>query len=229
MTERVIAIDGPAASGKSTVAARVARHFGFPYVNTGNLFRAVTLAALQRHPHRSLSKLSEADWQELLSYLKLEYRPLADGAFDLSVNGTRPGEELRSPEVAREVSVAAALPLVRDFVLAAERRLAQNGWIVMEGRDIGTAVFPNADYKFFITASPLERARRRLAQAGEVPADATLESVAAEIARRDHLDSTRKVAPLLAAPDAVKLDTTGLAVDEVVDAIVKRVEEHGLA
>lgn len=229
MTERVIAIDGPAASGKSTVAARVARHFGLPYVNTGNLFRAVTWAARQRHPHAGLAELTEADWQELLSYLKLEYRPLADGAFELSVNGAHPGELLRTPEVAQEVSTVAALPLVRDFVLASERRLAQHGWIVMEGRDIGTAVFPNAGYKFFITASPLERARRRLAQAGEVPAGATLESVAAEIARRDHLDSTRAVAPLLAAPDAIKVDTTGVPVDEVVNVILKQVEEHGLA
>ncbi len=228
MSVKVIAIDGPAASGKSTAAARVAAYFSIPYVNTGNLFRAVALAALRRYGNR-LGELSELDWHELLSFLKLEYRRRRDGSYDLRMGGHYPGKELRRPAVTAVVSLVAAIPKVRAFILKTERGFAETGWVVMEGRDIGTVVFPDAGYKFFVTASPLERARRRLAQEGEVAAGATLESVAAEIEERDRLDSTREIAPLIAAPDATVIDTTDMDLEAAAQAIIERIHPDELA
>lgn len=219
MSSNVIAIDGPAASGKSTVARRLAEKFGIAYVNTGSLYRAVALAA--RRDGRDLSALT----LDFLKTLHLEYAPGLDGGYDLKLNGRFPGNELRSAECAQGASLVAAQPVVRDYLLDVQRSFAGTRRIVMEGRDIGTVIFPDARFKFFVTATPEERARRRLAQAGENPDGATLAGVAREIAARDLQDSTRAVAPLKPAPDAELIDTTGRSIDDVVEWISRRIAE----
>ena len=225
MTAKVIAIDGPAASGKSTIATRVAGRLQIPYINTGNMYRAVTLYAL-RHgidPRRDPA----ANTVALLPQITLAYHRSADGAYELFLNGEAVGAVIRSPEVTAGVSPVAAIPEVRSWLLRQQRDYAALGLIVMEGRDIGTVVFPDAEFKFFLTASPEARARRRLAQGGETPADATVMSVAAEIAERDRLDSSRAVAPLRQAPDAVLIDSTNLTVEQTVAVVIERVRHAG--
>ncbi len=218
--DEVIAIDGPAASGKSTAARQVAEALGVPYVNTGNLYRAVAWAALARGIDPALPG---ADLAPVLATLSLEHRRDPDGSLTLLVDGRPAGAEIRSPEVAKRVSQVAARPEVRAWLVARQRACAALGLIVMEGRDIGTVIFPRARFKFFLTASPEVRARRRLAQDGEVPADATVASVAAEIARRDEMDSNRTHAPLRQAPDAELVDSSGLTIEQVVARIAGRV------
>ncbi len=225
MSDSVIAIDGPAASGKSTVAARLAHRLGIAYVNTGNMFRAVTLAA-RRAGITEVSDCTAEKLAPVLEHLQLDYERNAEGNFELCLNGMFPGEALRSPEVAALVSPVATIGPVREFLKKRQRELAGHGWLVMEGRDIGTVIFPQARYKFFVTASPLERARRRLAQEGENFSGATLEEVARAIAERDRIDSTREIAPLKPAPDAIMVDTTGMSIEEVVDFIVGRMEHE---
>lgn len=214
----VIAIDGPAASGKSTAARQLAERLNIAYVNTGSLYRAVALAA--RRAGQEMSALSP----EFLNSLKLEYVPDQNGTYELKLNGSFPGAELRSAETASDASLVATQPAVRDYLLGVQRSFAGEKLIVMEGRDIGTVIFPDARYKFFITATPEERARRRLAQSGEVADGATLAEVAKAIAERDRQDSERRIAPLKPAADAELIDTTGFAVGEVVDYIIKKVQ-----
>lgn len=214
---RCIAIDGPAASGKSSIAKRIAERMNLAYVNTGSLYRAVALAALRAG--RGLAALDRS----FLDTLKLEYVESAPGAWELKLNGVFPGAALRTPEVAAGASLVAGQPAVRDYLLDVQRGFAGERYIVMEGRDIGTVIFPDADFKFFVTASPEERARRRLAQSGETPDGATLAEVAREIAARDKQDSERTVAPLKPAPDAELIDTTGMTLDQAVEAVYRRI------
>ena len=218
--ENVVAIDGPAASGKSTVAALAAERLGVAYVNTGNMYRAVTLAALRRFGDDSFQADSAV---EILDDINLEYADTGNGVVALRLNGEDVGAAIRSPEVAARVSEVAAVPEVRQWLVKRQRAFADKGMIVMEGRDIGTVVFPGAKYKFFLTASPEVRARRRLAQAGECRDGATVASVAKEIAERDKRDMERPVSPLKKADDAVLVDTSGMTVDGVVDFIVEKV------
>jgi cytidylate kinase len=160
---------------------------------------------------------------ELLKGLDFDYRPNAAGDYEIHIDGEPVGQAIRAPEVTAGVSRVSAIPEVRRWLLDKQRCFAKLGLIVMEGRDIGTVVFPDAEFKFFVTASPEARARRRLAQAGETPAAATVESVAAEIAERDRLDSTRAVAPLRQAEDAELIDTTDMSVAQVVELIAGKV------
>ncbi len=217
-----IAIDGPAASGKSTVARLVAARLGGFYINTGDMYRTVTRAALDA----GLDPDAQPDAVvALLGNLELRYR-LVDGVPVLHLNDQPvPQEGIRAPEVASQVSFVARIPGVRDWLRERQRETRALGTIVMEGRDIGTVILPDASHKFFVTASPMERARRRLAQAGEVTDGATLASVAAEIAERDRIDSTRAVAPLRPAEDAVHINTDDLTPDQVADRIVACVQE----
>lgn len=214
---RCIAIDGPAASGKSSIAKRIAERMNLAYVNTGSLYRAVALAALRAG--RNLAALDRS----FLDTLKLEYVESAPGAWELKLNGEFPGAALRTPEVAAGASLVAGQPAVRDYLLDVQRGFAGERYIVMEGRDIGTVIFPDADFKFFVTASPEERARRRLAQSGETPDGTTLAEVAREIAARDKQDSERAVAPLKPAPDAELIDTTEMTLDQAVETVYGRI------
>ncbi|MCP3967566.1 MAG: (d)CMP kinase [Lentisphaerae bacterium] len=222
MGDKVIAIDGPAASGKSTVAELIADKLSVPYINTGNMYRAVTLFALDSGVDLK-NNCSDAAFDELLQKLQLDYKRNASGIYEIELNGEFPGNGIRSPEVASYVSPVAALPVVRAWLSQKQRDFASLGMIVMEGRDIGTVIFPESKFKFFLTATPEARARRRLGQDGENFDGATLESVAAAIAERDRIDSTREVAPLKPAGDAEIVDTTDMTIDEVVDYITGRI------
>ena len=219
-----IAIDGPAASGKSTVAKLLAARLNGLYVNTGEMYRAVAAAAYK------LNINPEKNPQELVKHLPewtLEYKldPEKD-CLELYFNGDPVDHAfLRSKEVSDIVSQAAAIPEVRDWMLQKQRDCAKLPIIVMEGCDIQTVVLPNATYKFFITASPEERAKRRLNQ-GDFKDGTTLAEVAAQIAMRDKIDSTREIAPLKPAADALIIKTDNMTPDEVVDKMIEFMREN---
>lgn len=219
-----VAIDGPAAAGKSTTARLLAEHLGGFYVNTGDMYRALSWAALQagidpdKAPEQLAARLAEWD---------LHYRLQPDQSLQLLFNGEPLSQEkLRAPEVTATVSQTARIPAVREWMLERQRECRSLGVIVMEGRDIGTVILPEAKFKFFITASPMERARRRFAQSGEVAANTTLAKVAAEIATRDRIDSTRATAPLKAAADAITLVTDGMNQEQVASHLAEIIRKQ---
>ena len=218
MSIEVIAIDGPAASGKSSVALQLAERLHIPYINTGNMYRAITWKILRCQIDVKNSSTATVD--KMLQTTDIFYQKNSEDKFELIVDGVLLNEEIRSPEVVSMVSFIAAMPVVRIWLLERQRQMAELGLIVMEGRDIGTVVFPHAEYKFFITATPTIRAQRRLQQSGETFDGATLESVARDIAERDRIDSTRKIAPLRQAEDAHLIDTTELTIEQVVEQII---------
>jgi cytidylate kinase len=208
---RVIAIDGPAGSGKSTVAKALAARLGLEYLDTGAMYRSVTCAALRKGIDPANAELVG----RLAADVVIELRP--DGVL---IDGADATVEIRGPEVSRAVSVVAANPSVRTEMVRRQRAwVAHRGGGVLEGRDIGTVVFPDAELKVYLTADADVRARRR---SNEV-ADLDYETVAADLARRDAYDSTREVSPLAEAEDAFLVDTTGLAVEEIIDVIAARI------
>jgi CMP/dCMP kinase len=205
---RVIAIDGPAGSGKSTVAKRVAASLGLPYLDTGAMYRAVAFAALQR----GIDPGEVEPIAELVTGLDIHV-----GLDAVTVDGVDATIEIRGPEVTRAVSPVAANPAVRRDLTSRMRAWAtERGGGVVEGRDIGTVVFPDAALKVFLTADDGERARRRAQEA----TDLSYDEVAASITARDHADRNRATAPLTKADDAVEVDTTGLGLDDVVAAVL---------
>ncbi len=213
----IVTLDGPAGSGKSTTAREVARRLGFLHLDSGALYRALTLALLR-------SGVPEEGWEELtpeaLAELDLRLEPARDG-FRVLLGGEDPGDALRSSEVTSRVSRAARIPAVRDRLLSLQREVGSWGGVVADGRDMGTVVFPDAEVKVYLTASLEERARRRLLQEGKDPGEVGVEGE--RIAARDRADMEREVAPLRPAPDAWTLDTTGLPFEEQVERIVNRV------
>jgi cytidylate kinase len=204
---RVIAIDGPAGSGKSTVARAVASRLGLPYLDTGAMYRSVALAVLRE----GVAPDAAGPVAEIAHGLDIEVgeRVLVDGE-DCT-------DDIRSAAVTRAVSAVAANPEVRRELVRRQREWAEKGGGgVVEGRDIGSVVFPSAPLKVYLTAEDAERARRRTRETGDMGYD----QVAADLARRDQVDSTRSASPLLVAGDAVVIDTTGRTVDSVVDQVV---------
>ena len=208
---RVIAIDGPAGAGKSTVARQVSTATGLRYLDTGAMYRCVALQALNDNvdPH------NQAAVARIASEISIVLEGSATFLNDVDVSN-----DIRTPEVAAVVSVIAALTPVRDAMRTQQREwIARHGGGVVEGRDIGTVVFPDADVKVFLTASPEERARRRVAQSG-----GNIDDVAAGISERDHIDSTREDSPLRPAENSVIVDSSGKSIDEVVAEIVNAFE-----
>lgn len=217
-----IAIDGPAACGKSTVARGVAERLGYAHLNSGLLYRAVTWKALEEE------WIDEGSEEYRRRLEEMDLRLVREGGgFRVEVDGRRPGEELTSREVTRRVSEVAARPEVRRRVLEPQRRAGRGGGVVCEGRDIGTVVFPDAELKVFLTASPEERARRRLLDYGERPSEEKVREEAERLRLRDRKDSTRDAAPLRKARGAVEVDTTELSPREVVDRIAELARERG--
>lgn len=211
----VVAIDGPGGSGKSTVAARLAARLGLAHLDTGAMYRALTLAVL-----RDGLDPSDADAvTSLARRLEIEVEQTPGGQ-RVSLDGRDASTEIRSPEVTALVSTVSAHPDVRRELVRRQRQwVSQRGGAVVEGRDIGSVVFPEATLKVYLTASEEERARRRAAQAGR---DDTVADVARQLARRDWLDSNRMASPLSVAPGAVVIDTTTRGVEEIVDDLVAR-------
>ena len=219
--KNVIAIDGPAASGKSSVAGLVAEKLGAYYISTGNMYRAIAYKVLEAGIDATFA--TEDEFSSVLSKLDLGFDKNSHGDLIMMINFKPAGDEIRKSEVADIVSYVAKSPSVRDWLFDKQRVLTELGLIVMEGRDIGTVVFPDAKYKFFLTASPEIRAMRRLKQGDENPSAATVETVAKAIAERDRIDSTRKIAPLKQAEDAVLVDSSNMTLDEVVNFIVGKI------
>lgn len=206
---RVIAIDGPAGSGKSTVARAVAERLGLEYLDTGAMYRAVAFAVLRAGGDPADAAFAAS----VARTITLEVGP--EG---VAVDGADATVEIRGPAVTRAVSAVAANPDVRAELVARQRDWAtRRGGGVLEGRDIGTVVFPDAELKVYLTAEPDERALRRAREA----VDLDYETVAADLTRRDRIDSTRQADPLVVADDAVRIDTTGLTVSEVVAAVTE--------
>ena len=230
MTLRVIAIDGPAASGKSSTAAAVARGLGWAHLDSGALYRAVTLAVLDNLRDAGSGMRDAWPVQQVVALAEdLPVRLVLVGdAFRPTVAGVDVEETIRSERVTRHVSAIAAIREVRNWVNVQQREAVAGvpRGVVVDGRDIGTVVFPDAPVKVFLTASPEERARRRLAQRGSRIDPAELAREAQALAARDHADSTRPVAPLRAAADAVRLDTTDLSLDEQADRVVALARER---
>jgi len=212
----VIAIDGPAGAGKSTIAMRIAARLGFTYIDTGAMYRAVALWALREKldpgdPHRM---------EQLARAAHIEFEP---GAQRVLLNGEDVTEAIRTPEVGKQASVVAAIAGVRRELVEKQREMGARTSVVMEGRDIGTVVFPDADVKIFLDAEPHERVNRRLRDFERQGETAQPETIAAQIRERDRRDRTRAEAPLTQAPDAVYLDSTRLTPGEVEEEILKLV------
>ena len=214
----IIAIDGPAGSGKSTVAKEVAKMLGFHYLDTGAMYRSIAWLALERgislDDDEAVADLART---ETVVFSHEEGNPLPSG---VAIAGHDITLEIRTPRIDKAVSPVSAIPAVREALTQQQRAIAASENIVMEGRDIGTVVFPRAELKVFLTASAAERARRRALQNAQRGFGETDEAaILADIIRRDEADSTRAVAPLRPAEDAVMLDTTGMGIDEVCSAI----------
>ncbi|CDD42716.1 cytidylate kinase [Collinsella sp. CAG:398] len=222
----IIAIDGPAGSGKSTIARELSRRLGFEKLDTGAMYRAVALTALDR----GIDLDDEAAVCALASAITIRFTP-GKSCGSITVDDRDVSREIRTPLVDANVSKVSAYPGVRTAMLEPQRAVAQNHDVVAEGRDIGTVVFPDAEVKVFLTADPRVRAQRRVLQrhGGDVADVRALESEVAEtlasIERRDALDASRDVAPLVAAPDAVQIDSTAFTIDEVTDQIADLVAQ----
>ncbi|KEZ50739.1 MULTISPECIES: (d)CMP kinase [Metabacillus] len=216
-----IAIDGPAAAGKSTVAKILAEDYSYLYIDTGAMYRALTYMVLKKNEDLE----NEAAVKEILSDAHIELVPSESGQL-VFVNGENVTEQIRSHEVTNSVSIAAKHASVREEMVKRQQDMAVNGRVVMDGRDIGTHVLPNAEVKIFLRASVTERAKRRHEENLSKGFTSDLAQLELEIERRDKLDSEREVAPLKKAEDAVEIDTTSLSIQGVVDEIKKIVQER---
>jgi cytidylate kinase len=215
----VIAIDGPAGSGKSTIAARLAKKLGYVNLESGAMYRALALKAMEQRV-----ALDDAEaLRQLANDSVIELEPRGEGNRVL-LDGRDVSQRIRDADVTLAASQVSVHPPVRQVMVARQRELGANGGVVMEGRDIGTAVFPNADVKIFLDADPKVRAERRVLQNGSKSAEET-QRVQAEIAARDARDRTRATSPLVPASDAVVVDTTHKSIDQVVEEIERTVEK----
>ena len=213
MTDKLrIAIDGPSGAGKSTIAKNVARILRMDYIDTGAMYRAIGYKILKNN-------IAIDDLEALRQMLGDTEIDFADG--NIILDGTVINEKIRTPEISKIASDTSAISEVRDKLVALQRNMAQRKSVVMDGRDIGTNVLKDAEFKFYVTASAAERARRRWLELAEKGETIDLKQVEADILQRDHNDSTRKLNPLKKAEDAVELDTTGLTIEEVTQRILE--------
>lgn len=214
----IVAIDGPAGAGKSTVARLVAEKLGYIYINTGAMYRAVTWKALQEG-------INLNDEEALVSLAKRSCISFADGGSRVILDGLDITPQTRTPEVDRNISTVVKFPHLREIMVEQQRQLGLKNSIVSEGRDLTTVVFPNAEVKIYLDASIDERARRRQIELIEKGYNLSLEQVRTDTARRDELDKTREHSPLKIADDAIVIDTTNLSIEQVVETILNIVKQ----
>ena len=214
----IIAIDGPAGSGKSTVAKFIAKRLNYRYIDTGAMYRAVAWSAEKK----GIDLSDENAVGQWVTQLKIEF--VADPAGQqVKVNGENATGLLKNEVVGRGAAKVAAQKRVREILVAKQQEIGQSGNVVMDGRDIGTQVFPNAELKFFMDADAEERGKRRYLELKEKNLDVDLENIIAEIKQRDHEDRTRAISPLCPAEDAIKIDTTKFAIEEVIDKVMEQI------
>lgn len=218
-----IAIDGFAGTGKSSTAKAVAKALGYIYIDTGAMYRAVTLYLLDKQipVDRETSALMEA-----LGNIRLDFRPGKGASLEVYLNDEPAEPAIRHPRVSEAVSPVATLPAVRHALVAQQRRIGEQGGIVMDGRDIGTYVFPDAELKVFMTASLPVRARRRQSEMADAGLEQSLEDIQSNLTARDQIDATREMAPLRQAPDAVVMDTSTMEFEDQVAKILQLVQER---
>lgn len=210
-----IAVDGPSGAGKSTVAKAIAKKLNIEYIDTGAMYRALGLKIL----NNGIEMKDEESIKDLLKETEIDF---VNG--DIILDGQVVSHLIRTPEVSMAASACSAYPFVREKLVKAQQQLGASKSVIMDGRDIGTAVFPDAEYKFFVTASDEERARRRYEELLAKGEDVTFEQVLVDIRQRDYNDSTRAASPLRKADDAEELDTTSMTIDEVVAYVCSKIK-----
>ena len=216
-----VAIDGPASSGKSTISKLIAKENHFVYLDTGAMYRVVTLAVLR-------NKISIDDHEaieKLVQTIEIGFS-MQDGKQSVFMNGEDVTDEIRSVEVTRNVSAVSALKEVRTRLVHLQQEIAENHSIIMDGRDIGTVVLPQAEIKIFLVASVEERAKRRFIENQEKGIEMSYEELVEDIRRRDHIDSTRKESPLRKAEDAIEVDTTKMTIEDVVKVVTALIQKN---
>ena len=214
----IIAIDGPAGSGKSTVAKFIAKRLNYRYIDTGAMYRAVAWSAKKKDIDLS-DENAVGQW---VTQSKIEFIADPSGQ-QVKVNGENATGLLKNEVVGRGAAKVAAQKTVRQILVAKQQEIGQSGNVVMDGRDIGTQVFPNAELKFFMDADAEERGKRRYLELKAKNLDVDLENIIAEIKQRDHEDRTRAISPLIPAKDAIKVDTTKFSIDEVIDKVMEQI------
>lgn len=222
MKQFAVAIDGPSGAGKSTIAKAVAAKLGCVYLDTGAIYRTVAV-------HMSIMGISPKDFDgvnRLIDDVNIRIEFPGDGVQHMILNGADVTTDLRTPEISQAASLISAYPCVREMLLDLQRGFAKNNTVVMDGRDIGTVVLPDAAVKIFLTASPEVRAKRRMNELLEKGKKTTFREVLADINRRDEQDSTRAVAPLRCAPDAVLVDSSDCGIEDTVGRVLEVIRER---
>ena len=211
----IIAVDGPAGAGKSTISKLIAKKLNINYIDTGAMYRAVTYKCLSE----GVDVKNEKDVIEVAKRTDIDFRDN-----NIYLDSKVVNEEIRTREVSANVSDIAKIKEVRYLMVDVQREIGTRNDVILDGRDIGSYVFPNADYKFFLVATPEERGRRRYKELCEKGFEGTLEEIIKDIEKRDEIDSNREFAPLKKADDAIEIDTTGLGIDEVVETVVSKIK-----
>ena len=215
MSNLVIAIDGPAGAGKSTIAKIIAKRLNINYIDTGAMYRAVTLKCLQHNVNIE----DESAVIELARKTEIDFKDN-----NIYLDGKIVNEEIRTIEVTNNVSNVAKIKEVRYLMVDVQREIGKRSSVILDGRDIGSYVFPNADYKFFLIATPEERGARRYKELIQKGVEVKLQDVINDIIKRDEIDSSREFAPLVKAEDAIEIDTTGKSIDEVVESVLDKIK-----
>lgn len=222
----IVAIDGYSSTGKSTVAKLVASQLGLTYIDTGAMYRAVTLSALRLGLIKD-GVIDEEGLRTVLKDIKIAFVYDRNGnRYETWLNGECAEEQIRGMEVSDQVSGIAALDFVREFLVARQREMGQEEDVIMDGRDIGSVVFPHADVKFFMTASPEVRARRRYRELLEKGTEVSYEEVEANIRKRDYIDSHREVSPLVQTADAIVIDNGDMTIEEEVELMIREIKNR---
>ncbi len=215
MNNLVIAIDGPAGAGKSTIAKIIANKLNINYIDTGAMYRAVTLKCLQNN----IDINNENEVIELAKQTEIDFKDN-----NIYLDNKIVNDEIRTVEVTKNVSNVAKIKEVRFLMVDVQRNIGERSSVILDGRDIGSYVFPNADYKFYLIATPEERGKRRYKELQEKGTDVKLQDVIDDIIKRDEIDSTREFAPLIKAENAIEIDTTGKSIDDVVASVLEKIK-----